>query len=340
MSEPELPREILEAYRPPAPPADLTDRVMAAVSAPPRARSSRRRWPLVVAAGLAVAAAGVAGWWARGGGGRRGAVVVTQDRGTSTYDVEPGTELDVVTPVARARALGTRFRVEVETMDRSKLKKGAVGAALVTAAVVIVYEGHVLLSNERGEVDVGPGQSARAEADRAPAPLARAHRVAAPVPTPAAPVRPRKLAARERMALRTAIDKARAARAARSGGSAAPRPVPSLSPADSSGNVDKEYIRDRVHEVLPLLKECYMLALDDAPKLAGRLVVSFTIEGDPDVGGLIDDVGFDDDAGTMPANDSMRECMRETMLSIEIDPPPNGGQVLVHYPFLFRNDPD
>ncbi len=92
----------------------------------------------------------------------------------STYDVEPGTELDVVTPVARARALGTRFRVEVETMDRTTLKKGAIGAALVTAAVVIVYEGHVLLSNEHGEVDVGPGQSARAEAGRAPEPVTQA----------------------------------------------------------------------------------------------------------------------------------------------------------------------
>ncbi len=144
------------------------------------------------------------------------------------------------------------------------------------------------------------------------------------------------------MALRTAIEQARKARAARStggsSGAAAPRPVPKL--ADSDGDMDKDYIRDRVREVLPLLKECYTMALDETPELAGTLVVSFTIDGDPDVGGLIDNVGFDEDAGTMPVNAGMRECMRETMMSIEIDPPTSGGSVEVHYPFMFRNDPD
>jgi len=228
-------------------------------------------------------------------------------------------------------------------MDRRTLKKGAIGAAMVTAAVVVVYEGHVLLSNEHGQVDVGPGQSARADADGAPAPVTQARRATPSAPAPAAPARPRRLAARERTALRTAIDRARQARAARSASSAsagAPRPAPKLEPADSAGSMDKEYIRDRVREILPLLKECYTLALDDTPDLAGKLVVTFTIDGDPDVGGLIDGVGFDDDASTMPVDANMRECMRETMLSIEIEPPPGGGSVEVHYPFVFRNDPD
>jgi hypothetical protein len=34
---------------------------------------------------------------------------------------------------------------------------------------------------------------------------------------------------------------------------------------------------------------------------------------------------------------TVRECIQETMYTLEIEPPPNGGVIDVHYPFAFRS---
>lgn len=98
--------------------------------------------------------------------------------------------------------------------------------------------------------------------------------------------------------------------------------------------MDREYIRDSVQALLPMIVECYQAALETEPTLAGALVVNFTIEGEPNVGGLVTESSINDEKSEI-RNESMRECLQETMFALEIDPPTNGGTVKVTYPFTF-----
>jgi hypothetical protein len=102
--------------------------------------------------------------------------------------------------------------------------------------------------------------------------------------------------------------------------------------------LDKDYIRSRVAELKPMLRDCYEDAVRTAPGLNGKLVVEFLISGEPGAGGMIEsskilDESTIDDAG-------LRECVRETMYALELPAPPEGGSVVVHYPFLFSSGAD
>jgi hypothetical protein len=105
------------------------------------------------------------------------------------------------------------------------------------------------------------------------------------------------------------------------------------SDSDKVGTLDKEYIRSVVRDALPLLRECYELALASNPTLAGRLQVEFTIAGEPDVGGLVESAETSKEG--IGANEEMSECVRETMMSLEFPAPEGGGRVEVRYPFVF-----
>jgi hypothetical protein len=100
-----------------------------------------------------------------------------------------------------------------------------------------------------------------------------------------------------------------------------------------------EYIKDRVHEDLfPLAKGCYADALKRNPKLSGRLSVAFRIIGDPKVGGVVDEAHLADD--TTIQDTEMQTCVRESMMAVSFDAPPNGGEVTVIYPIEFSPDDD
>ncbi|HEX5060303.1 MAG TPA: sigma-70 family RNA polymerase sigma factor [Kofleriaceae bacterium] len=120
--------------------------------------------------------------------------------------------------------------------------------------------------------------------------------------------------------------------AASSGTSASTSSTPP--PALPGVDMDKEYIRGAVREIIPLLTECYAQGLERDPKLAGDVVVEFTIEGEPGVGGVIGSSAIDPKATSL-GDDSVRECIQETMYAIKIDPPASGGTVTVRYPFAF-----
>jgi hypothetical protein len=100
--------------------------------------------------------------------------------------------------------------------------------------------------------------------------------------------------------------------------------------------LDKDYIRSRIQEdLLPIAQECYESALEDDPKLGGKLIMKFTIVGDEEVGGVVDEADVD------PSSDlkhpALGECMRESMLSLSFAPPEDGGTVSVTYPFEFSS---
>ena len=110
----------------------------------------------------------------------------------------------------------------------------------------------------------------------------------------------------------------------------APVPPPAI-----RGELDKQYIQDGVREIIPVIRECYneALALDEA--LAGRMVLSFQILGDQEVGGVVDQVEVDERESSL-ADPHMRECVRQSLYMVELPPPEDGGIISVTYPFNFE----
>jgi hypothetical protein len=112
--------------------------------------------------------------------------------------------------------------------------------------------------------------------------------------------------------------------------------APESATDEPRGTLDREYIREAVRAVTPLLAECYELARAEDPTLEGRLIVEFTIGGDPEVGGVVEQSAVAEDSALR--HPIMDECVRETMYTIELPPPEEGGRVDVRYPFVFSPD--
>jgi hypothetical protein len=256
-----------------------------------------------------------------------------------------GVNARVENALARART-GPAFRAGVVTAivasgarETQAATAGKAIAMLTTKKMVVAGAAALLVA---GGTAVWIGARARADQSKPPA-------AAAPMATTTAPsaassaaaqtsAKVRKIGKTEREQLIASIKAAQQRRA-----SAAPRPSASSSPGtrlapNGDGDMDKEYIRASVKELLPLLQDCYEQALDAHPpetNLDGSIVVEFTIEGEPGVGGVVSESAVDDKESTL-ADASVRECIQETMYALEIDPPAGGGSVHVRYPFSFR----
>ena len=101
-----------------------------------------------------------------------------------------------------------------------------------------------------------------------------------------------------------------------------------------AGDIDKDYLKTQIRALTPLLQECYERALERSPSLAGKLVVDLAIEGAPDAGALVTDCTI---APTSTIQEpGLSECVRETMLSLELPAPVSWGRIRVRYPFVFR----
>ncbi|MBW1807714.1 MAG: AgmX/PglI C-terminal domain-containing protein [Deltaproteobacteria bacterium] len=111
------------------------------------------------------------------------------------------------------------------------------------------------------------------------------------------------------------------------------------SPAEGKpvpGSLSKKYIQESIKEIIPLIKECYHMALAENPNLAGKITVRFTIIADQEYGGLVEESQVLDDS-ELAANPMLNECFRETMYALKIKAPEGGGRVTVNYPFVLRN---
>jgi hypothetical protein len=121
---------------------------------------------------------------------------------------------------------------------------------------------------------------------------------------------------------------------------AAARRVAEAPGDEPTGQLEPEYIRARIRELVPLIAECYELALADDPTLSGRLVVEFGITGEPGVGGIVDESRIDAEASDL-SHPVLNECVRETLYTAELDAPEGGGRVTVRYPFVLnRAEPE
>jgi len=98
-----------------------------------------------------------------------------------------------------------------------------------------------------------------------------------------------------------------------------------------------DYIRQQVREIVPLIKECYEMELENQPDLTGNLVVAFEIVADETYGGLVVDSQIKDES-TLASVPGLAECVRETIYALHLKAPEQGGRVKVNYPFHFRSE--
>jgi ferric-dicitrate binding protein FerR (iron transport regulator) len=191
-SDPRVDRA-LEAWTALAPPAGFADRVLARVEAPAPRR--RLRWLGAVALAASAAATATVALWpahrATAGAltarhrtvaqlGDRGLAVAEPDTeltwriagdggaeleqraGNVFYRVERGEPFVVHTPAGDVRVTGTCFRIEVEAMKPSQkmILSGVAGAALASAVLVTVYEGHVVAQTATARTELSAGTRA------------------------------------------------------------------------------------------------------------------------------------------------------------------------------------
>ncbi|MGE5186379.1 MAG: sigma-70 family RNA polymerase sigma factor [Acidobacteriota bacterium] len=278
-----------------------------------------------IAAALAISEDLVKQRLSRGRRALRDSIATRVETALSRARIRPSFRAGVL--AACAAAGGAREASAASVAGKGLLVMSATKIAIIATTVAVAGGGLWLATRARAEDSPRP----------APAGTLAAPAAAAPAAAAAAPsLHVRKLAnASERTALLAQIREHHASSsAAASSPPTTSRPHPTL-PDD--GDLDREYIRSAVHELLPLLQECYEHALERDPQLAGSVVVNFTIEGEPGVGGVVSDSAIDD-RSTLTDPD-MRECMQQTMYALEIDPPANGGTVQVTYPFVFKTAP-
>ncbi len=100
--------------------------------------------------------------------------------------------------------------------------------------------------------------------------------------------------------------------------------------------LDAAYIRESiVRDLVPIATECYESALEDDADLGGTVVLTFTIVGAEDVGGIVESAEIDERASTL-VHAALHECMRESMMTVDFPAPEADGQVSVISPFEFE----
>lgn len=259
-------------------------------------------------------------------------------------------EINVRKQLSRARAA---LRMQAgDARARGWLALGAPGKTLlamttkqlaITLAAALALAGGALWLGLRRHGDVAPTAAATSTAlpanaaSTTTAPGAAIRPPSADGGADAAPHVARLPDRASRDALVAAIRTASARRGAAPAEAATTGGMTSGAPAEPE--LDKEYIRGAVHEIIPLLTDCYEEGIARDPAIAGDVVVDFTIEGEPGVGAVIGDSTIDGKHTTL-ADPAVRECIQETMYALKLDPPKGGGRVQVHYPFAFANTPD
>jgi hypothetical protein len=96
--------------------------------------------------------------------------------------------------------------------------------------------------------------------------------------------------------------------------------------------ITREYIRRQVSEIAPLLEEC--VEQSGPEHVDGKLQVNFIIDGEPGVGGLVRDAHIAQ--ATFPLTPEFTRCVNETFMSIQVEPPEEGGFIKVRYPFYIQ----
>lgn len=77
-------------------------------------------------------------------------------------------------------------------------------------------------------------------------------------------------------------------------------------------------------DLMPLVDECYALARQAKPELAGELRLNVSMLGDAELGGVVDGVEPGEDNAL--SDPGLIECVRESLLATTLPAPPHGGR--------------
>ncbi len=100
---------------------------------------------------------------------------------------------------------------------------------------------------------------------------------------------------------------------------------------------DRGYLLKVMNEdLMPLADECYALARETQPELAGLLELDFELIGDEDIGGVVENV--EPGQNNQLVNPVLIECMRESILSTTLPAPPEGGRDEIMLSLRFAPD--
>ena len=108
-------------------------------------------------------------------------------------------------------------------------------------------------------------------------------------------------------------------------------------PRESSkpSGLPAEYIREAVREIIPLLKECYHMELEERGDISGKVVLGFDLVADDEHGGLVEEASILESELSKEISDSFAECLRESVYALRLDAPKWGGRHTVRYPLFF-----
>ena len=101
---------------------------------------------------------------------------------------------------------------------------------------------------------------------------------------------------------------------------------PKKSPA---GSIDKDVLRRRVQHFSKQVRGCYEHRLKQAPGITGRIDVRWKIGANGDVVSV-------EIAENGTGDKRLASCLRKTILRWRFPKPKGGGEVVVNYPFVFR----
>ncbi|MFU8802492.1 MAG: AgmX/PglI C-terminal domain-containing protein [Bradymonadaceae bacterium] len=109
--------------------------------------------------------------------------------------------------------------------------------------------------------------------------------------------------------------------------------VDETAPPEPQSQLAREQVMEGIEAFRPLVRECYEASLTDFPDASGRVVLGFEIsaadgEGRVHLSELLDE-------NTTLFDESLHDCMLESIADITFPVPEGGGTVRVTYPFNF-----
>lgn len=104
-------------------------------------------------------------------------------------------------------------------------------------------------------------------------------------------------------------------------------------PPRAPGPLSLSDLRNAIHSVLPLIRECYTAAAPQLTRRDGTMTLGFRLEGEPDVGTLITAASLSGDP-QFSSNAELARCVRESLLSIEMPGLQIPGVVVAVYQFV------
>lgn len=99
----------------------------------------------------------------------------------------------------------------------------------------------------------------------------------------------------------------------------------------------EELIDRGMEEFRPLARECYRQTVREFPEASGQINLQLVIEAEHDYGRVsMSDIGED----TTLYETSLHECLTDRIIDVEFEPPADGGNITVDFPWHFVTAPD